>query len=333
MLRGAPGPSIVLQLAGVGALFAACGGGHPGGPDAGATDAGHDATGPADAGAPPFDASGGLDVVAEAPGDTGSTALTFVRIADWTPDLVSFDFCAAPHGTTSFEGPLLAITEGLQGDGGSLGDAGGHGLAFPQVTTYLGLAPGQYDVRLVSAHASDCSVPVATEATDLPVLAANAYTTVVVAGDALASGTDALLTIRAFPDDTSAPGGFALRFINAGPSLPSVAFGTGSPATATFRPLFSDVTFATTGTAAETDAGIPDVNGYMALAGLSGTASVVATEAGTPAATASGLSLFTGAFTLAVVGGKTNGAAAELVECVDTGSTAGVLGDCMALTP
>ena len=122
------------------------------------------------------------------------------------------------------------VSVAIEPDAGLGGDAGAHGLTFPSVTAYLSLPPGPYDVRLVSAHATDCGVNIVNDAVGLPAFAADVYTTILVVGDASNAGTDAELTILSVADDGAPPagGGLALRFINAAPDLPSAAFGTGS---------------------------------------------------------------------------------------------------------
>jgi hypothetical protein len=91
-----------------------------------------------------------------------------VRIAHVSPDAPALDVCVALHGTTDFRGPLIAqlaasLAGGGSADGGKEDDAGPVGLAFSQVSAYLSLAPGQYDVRLVAAGAQTCASPAAVD--------------------------------------------------------------------------------------------------------------------------------------------------------------------------
>src|SRR5580658_9937302 len=67
-----------------------------------------------------------------------------IRFANWSPDSPAFDMCIAPHGTTSFQGPLLSALAAATGS-----DAGSAGLAFPLVSAYTLVPPGQYDARIV----------------------------------------------------------------------------------------------------------------------------------------------------------------------------------------
>ena len=319
-----------------GLAMAACSSSHAS-PGADAGDAGHDARFTLETGAPGDDGSGGGDDAgSDAPFETGPVSQTLVRLADWSPDAIPLDFCVAPHGTASWEGPLLAIAAALDPDAGPISDAGHHGLTFPSVTAYLSLAPGPYDVRLVSAQATDCSVKIVNDAVSLPAFAVDAHTTILVVGDASNAGTDAVLTIASVTDDSAPPpgGGLALRFINAAPDLPSAAFGTGSLASSTFAPLFTGVAFGKASSAAADDAGAVDSNGYLALPSLDGNVSVVATGGTKDVATVTGLSIAAGfAVTVAVIGGKTGAAAPGIIECFDDRPGIGLLSPCAVVGP
>ncbi len=78
---------------------------------------------------------------------------TFLRVAQLSPDLPPIDVCVAVHGTTTFQGPVLAALAASAGDT----DAATAGLSYAQVSAYLSVAPGQYDLRIVAAGAADCS--------------------------------------------------------------------------------------------------------------------------------------------------------------------------------
>src|ERR1700677_1906860 len=114
---------------------------------------------------PPGDASYALPRVGDDSGDVFADAealpVASLRIAHVSPDAPALDVCVAPHGTTAFQGPLIAqlaasLGLGVLQDGGNENDAGHVGLSFPQVSAYVSLAPGQYDVRLVAAGAPSC---------------------------------------------------------------------------------------------------------------------------------------------------------------------------------
>src|SRR5580692_3741297 len=93
--------------------------------------------------APAGDASMGED-------NEAAADLARVRFANWSPDSPAVDFCLAEHGTTEFQGPLLA---GLaaQIDRAGLVGAGQAVLQFPDVSAYISVEPQALDVRIVAA--------------------------------------------------------------------------------------------------------------------------------------------------------------------------------------
>jgi hypothetical protein len=108
------------------------------------------------------EAGGPLPVAdAGADGADDATAIApqaYLRVAQLSPDLPPIDLCVAPHGSTVFQGPLLArLVASLGAEEGGTTDASPPGLAYAQVSAYLALDEGQYDVRLVAAGASSCS--------------------------------------------------------------------------------------------------------------------------------------------------------------------------------
>jgi hypothetical protein len=142
------------------------------------------------------------------------------------------------------------------------GGGGAAGVFFPRVSPYVSLTPGEYDVRVVTAGATDCSAPVAPDTDDLPALRAGLTETFAVVGDTMVQGSDPSLTLVAFSDDTSvAPTHLALRFINALPSVTQVSFVSGTVTTTTVKPYLSAALFG--GAGVETDAGVIDSNDYL----------------------------------------------------------------------
>jgi hypothetical protein len=291
--------------------FAGCGGTSPspgGAPGNKTSDAaaGADANGVSDDG-------GAVD--AEAPPPEAH-----VRIAQWSPDAPPLDLCLAPQGTPwTVQTPLLAtrVTDG----GLASGDAGAPGLAFPEVTTYFTVTPGTYAARLVAAGTNDCGSGLA----DLAPLAlvAGSYSSVAAIGEVSPAPGDAPLAVVAFADDVAAPAAqIALRFLNASPwsGASSVDLGTGSLAGTggAFVPVFTGVPFGQTSSAANTDAGTVDANGYLGSNPLAGaTLSAHVTAAATDLATAANAVTVdpTAAATLVLLGGGSTPAA--LLECPD----------------
>jgi hypothetical protein len=306
-------------LGALGLLAAACSatksaGGTPGGDDAG------------DDGASPT-ADGGS---AGADEDAAVTS-TFVRIAQVSPDLPPIDVCVAVHGTGSFQGPLLAPL--------AAADAGDPGVGYAQVSAYVPLAPGSYDVRLVPAGASSCAA-LASDAgdlpdtTSLPSLALGLYTTLLVAGDLSPAGSDPGITVAMLPDDAVLAGGAAaLRAVNAVPSQPSLDFGLGSAATP-WQSLFTGVRFAAASTQSNPEDGPVDANGYLSIAPFADqalAARVPASDAGADLASASAITIPLGSIaTVLAIGGKTGDPAhpPALLVCTDNQPSGGLLADC-----
>lgn len=73
-----------------------------------------------------------------------------LRIAQLSADMPAVDLCVAPHGTTDFQGPLLAQMFAP--------DGGGAGAAYGQVSGYVAVPVGRLDVRLVAAGSTSCTV-------------------------------------------------------------------------------------------------------------------------------------------------------------------------------
>ena len=259
--------------------------------------------------------STGLDAPTEA---TGPTA--HLRIANWSPDAPSsgYDVCLAPHGTSSWSGPLLAQTIG---DAGVLGDAGVPSVQFPGVTNYLvGVPPRTYDVAVVAARAG-CAAPVVVT-TSLAALVVSGWYTMAIVGDRSPTGGDPALSVVLLADDSSATVGTAVRFLDMAPAIASADFGEGTIATG-FMPLAVGVPFARLATKPPGDAGaLPDPSGYVGVFPPSSVAFSAhpSTGAATDTAVAPNQTFAAGAvITIALVGGKTGGARAQLLVCTGDG--------------
>ena len=255
-----------------------------------------------------------------------------VRIANWSPDAPAsgYDVCLAVHGSSSWSGPLL---EQLIGDAGVLGDAAAASIQFPAVTNYLlAVAPGTYDVAVI-VDGAGCASPVAV-ATHLPALVLGSWYTMAIVGDGTPAGSDPALSVVLFTDDSTSSVGTSVRFLDVAPSVPSADFGEGALATG-FTPLEVAVPFAAVATMAVADSGTaPDSNGYVgvpALQTLSFSAHA-STGATGDLAVASALTLMPApTATVALVGGKTGGAAPQLLVCLWDGvanESSGLLAAC-----
>jgi hypothetical protein len=254
-----------------------------------------------------------------------------VRVANWSPDAPAVDFCVAPHGTSVFQGPLVG---GLA----AATDSGATALTFPLVSAYLGIPPGQYDVRIVVAGATTCTVGIGGDLTTLPPLVANAYATIALIGENLPSGGDPGLHAVGFTDGASSTGGVSLRFFNAMPAFPQVTVGKSTLTKTNFVPYFSGVPYGSLTTAPE--AQVPDAapaavdaQGY-ALGLTLKNATLSAHPPGATADTIVTTGLYAAAgstLTIALVGGNSAGTPPRMLECVDNAGTIGALSNCNLL--
>jgi hypothetical protein len=277
----------------------------------------------------------------------------FLRIVHASPDSPPLDVCVALHGTQAFQGPLVAqlaaaLSVAAGDDGGDAGAA--PGLAYSQVSAYVSVDAGSYDVRIVAAGASGCAAAPPVPADGGPDAEAGAppdagaagvatfeagagtFTTILVAGDLVPAGDDALVGVTALTDDSVLPGGAArLRAVNAVSSAPALDFGLGSaPA---WLPMFVDVAFGAAGTAVAPGEGAADSNGYLPVGALASQAvsARAAADSAAVVAAASSVDVEVGAIaTLFAIGGKTGDAAhpPALLVCIDNQPSGGLLSDC-----
>jgi hypothetical protein len=313
--------------------------------DAAGTEASTDASGGAHAAvadasvdanvdAPATDTGGGLT---DADATVPAVSVSGVRVANWSPDSPSVDFCLAPHGSGAFQGPIVnSLANAGDADGGMAA------LAFPQVSAYFYVAPGAYDARLVVAGAADCSFGIGSDATMLPALSAGTFATIALLGEAHAVGGAPGLQITGFLDDQRPGGAVALRFIQAAPAISRVDVGTG--AASAFAPFFLGVAYGQASSKAEataSDGAAPtvDSNGYATLQPLSGvTFRARASGTAQDLAIASNVSAGAGSVLTLVLVGETAdtssdaGPQGELVECVDNAGTVGPFGNCSVVS-
>jgi hypothetical protein len=278
-----------------------------------------------DAGAPAVEGGG----APEASGDDGDAGppQSFLRVAHLSTDLPPIDVCVAPHGTTTFQGPLIGqLASTVTGT-----DAASPGLGYAQVSAYLSLAPGQYDVRVVSAGAADCSSGV-SDTTSLTALEDNAHATLLIAGELQPTTGDRALTALIIPDDaTIACGAASLRAVNAMPAAATLDFGFGSFASA-WTPLFAGASFASAAATAGRSAGTLDSNGYLPMAPV--TTQVFSARASSGATgdilAVEQLSIEFGAIVTVVAIGKASDDThpAALLFCTDNSPSGGLLSDC-----
>jgi len=247
---------------------------------------------------------GCASVVEEPPVD----ATAHVRVAHLSPDAPAVDFCLAAAGTGEFAGPVLA------------GAGGGDGLAYTQVTRYLDVPAGTYDVRLVAPGAADCARSLGNlpDVTDLPAL--DAGVSVTIAAEGLLAGGPEPFALRAYIDDVVAnPDHAKLRFIHASPGTPAVDLGLGGGAT--FAPVFENIPYA----------GIAADGGYITTPPFSGAElSARATGSTTDVIAIKPAALDAGTITTAFAIGRLGDATTPLrvLVCADRAATDDLLTPC-----
>jgi hypothetical protein len=297
-------------------------------PDGAALDGGGDAT---TGGGAKGDAS--ADGAANADGSPELVAE--VRFANWSAGAPAVDFCLAPHGTTAFQGPLLAALAG-----GSDAGAGAVGLAFPETSGYLSIAPQRYDARLVTAGSINCSAPVTEDETNLPEWTSGTLATVALLGDLSApDGGPGNLTLAGFLDELSTTA-VAVRFINAVAGSAPVNFGFQEPSSPQFYQIYTEVAFAQAGTVTGGfDAAATPAETYLSDNIGSQTVSFAVQSGSNDSVfevTAPDLTLAAGSVTTFVFVGPVSipdaGAPVdELLMCVDNAGTVGLLGACSVI--
>jgi hypothetical protein len=295
---------------------------------------------------PSSDAAGDASSVeagSSAGGVSSATTVALLRVANWSPDAPAVDFCLAPHGTSAFRGPFVAGVVGAAVEAGLAVDSGSAGLAFPEVSSYVEVAPGQYDVRIVVG--SGCAARIAPDAIALPAVSAGVSTTIALVGAESPANGEPGLQIAGFLDDLTVAGAVALRFINAAPMAAPVDVGTG--AGVSFVPLFAGIPFGQASSAQEAparDGSTPavDVRGYLARSALmgvtlgarahAGAGAGTSGDGGLPGAVASNVWIASGSVVSVVVTGGTEGVALGLFECVDNAGIVGSLSNCTVIS-
>ena len=137
------------------------------------------------------------------------------------------------------------------------------GLAYSQVTAYLPIAPGAYDIRTVAANAADCETPLVgtTDTRRSPQLRAGSYSTFAAIGLTTPQTVPAF-EVKGYADDhTVTAGQTKLRFIHASPGTPNLDLGLSTGES--FVLLFGNVAYSEVGAGIAADAGV-DTNGYLA---------------------------------------------------------------------
>jgi hypothetical protein len=223
---------------------------------------------------------------ATADGDAAAP-VTYVRVANLSPGVAALDICmrqrpvVSDAGTEGGADAADSATDGASADGAAHASEGGAagfvgpllksvgiatGIAYSQVTGYLTLAPGLFDIRTVAANATDCATPLAgtSDSIDVVVATANSYFTFAAIGLTTPETVPAY-QVKAYTDDHSvAAGQTKMRFVQASPGTGNMDLGLNSGES--FVALFNNVAYPAFGTNTGVDAGPGsslDLNGYL----------------------------------------------------------------------
>lgn len=299
--------------------------------------------GGADCPAPPAPKEAGAD----APdGDGAGPAMASLRFANFSPDAPEVDFCVAPHGTTAFQGPLVAGLATLLTSQGTAVDAGTPGVGYPGVSSYVSVPAVEYDVRMVVAGSPDCSSPLpAMGGMGTLALAPGGFGTIAAVGEASPVASGPPLQIVTLSDDTLPAGSEAgapklyIRFLHASPVEPALDFAVGS--TTEFTQVVFGKTSRVIGADAGPDAGPKvDNGGYTTRAAIAPKTAVNLYPSGMPAAGPVLARFSAGANTGAILTFVLIGESAvvdsgapplQLLQCIDNGATTGLTSTCTPL--
>jgi hypothetical protein len=279
-------------------------------------------------------------------GDAGADAspaagLTYAQVSAYLPLTAgeSYDVRLVAAGSRSCS-PALALARPLVLDGGSedadVSDASASDGAS-DATASDASSDAPPDAESAVDSGADASSGVG-DVTTLPTLVLNTYSTLLLAGDLSPSGADAPLTVTALEDDAVLAGGAAaLRTINAVPSAPTLDFGLES--LSQWLPIFVNVPFAKASSAASSDDGAVDSNGYLPITPLAAGQEMsarVPADASADLAAAAVVEVALGSIvTVVAIGGKTGAPTPPpaLLICTDNQPSGGVLSDCRVAAP
>jgi hypothetical protein len=174
-----------------------------------------------------------------------------VRIAALSPDKPPLDVCIAPHGSSSFTGPLLKST-----------GVGSGGLAYGKVSAYLHVPAEPLDYRFVLASVGTCAPSMLGDFTGVQApIAGQSYTLGIIGFITPPPGNTNVATVRLYTDDAAGNATKVLvRTVHASPDTGGLDVGTGSGAS--FTAIFSNVTFPNFGTSVTPQS---DANGYVSV--------------------------------------------------------------------
>jgi hypothetical protein len=238
-----------------------------------------------------------------------------IRIAHLSPDTPAVDVCLAPEGTGAFGRPLLK----------SLGSASG--LSYAQLTTYVDLPTGKYDVRIIHATATGCGTGAVPDTKSVG-LHNGLVATVAAIGVLDPTGPAAAnpgLQLAVYVDATTVgAANTKLRFVHASPGTPNVDVGILSGGI--FTKIFANVAFGGIGTNAPLD-----TYGFIETGATTVTISARVANTHSDALVIPNVQLPQGSILTAfAIGGKTGAATNPLkvLLCADNAPANGLLSSC-----
>jgi hypothetical protein len=288
--------------------------------------------------------------------------LVGVRVANFS-SAPPFDLCFAAQGTTNWIGPMFAGAGPQDPDASAQGvilneEGGVSGLGFPGVSAYFYLPLAQYEARWAAAGSPQCPTVGVVPDTILPMQSDGGRLWTVAWFDSADAGANAgpsdagrSWEIVAFPDDVAlspdaGSEGFAVRFINAAPSVALANFGNQIGTAGTINSMFLGVPYPAASQADETYAletpyvdsdGFlltpPTASGFAFVADVAGFENLIPLATG-PSSVAAGavvtvvLLARNGSALRSSDGGTRDAGAFALLQCVDNAGTLGVSGAC-----
>ena len=280
--------------------------------------------------APGVDGGGGGNDATVGEGGAVDPTKSYVRVAHLVAGGPAVNACVKSHAVAGYEGAPILTSSG--------GDAGA-GLTFTQVTRYLPVEPGQWDVKVVAATETDCAAAATVvESTTLPSLTGGQFATIGAmsapsTGDAGTAG----LQVKAFVDETASTAQSKLRLVHASSNAPSPVDGNvGSGAYV--QTLFDAVAFGSAAVSPTGDAGsgveLTSNGYYVSEAAIAN--QLVSVNANNNTATAFILDNVNVAAAQSATVYAINGTEADSVQalvCPDAAITTAALSDCTVVMP
>jgi uncharacterized protein DUF4397 len=244
----------------------------------------------------------------------GTPERAHIRMAHLSPDTPNVDICVAPSGG-AFGAEFLK----------TLGASSG--LAYAQVTAYVDVPTGSYDMRIIHATASDCSIG---DAPDTKGIAVHDDDTATIAAIGVldasgAAANDPALQLAVFSDETNVASSMTkLRFVHASPGTPAVDVGLGQGQS--FSKVFADVAFGKVAIIAPEDA-----DGFVQTTPVTSAVAARIANSSSDALVVPGVTLAANGIATAFAVGNKTGASdhpLQVLLCGDNAAANGLLAAC-----